>query len=104
MRRLVSSRGELSRTAALHPDGRAASRAAEPVDRDLDGRGGHPPGVRRPTGGRGSSTPAVTRGAAGSTPSPPTAPAAPMPVLYGADDLAGALAETVFHDVPVRGT
>lgn len=27
-----------------------------------------------------------------------------MPVLYGADDLDGALSETVFHDVPVRGT
>ncbi|GGM16271.1 RES family NAD+ phosphorylase [Nakamurella endophytica] len=27
----------------------------------------------------------------------------PLPVLYGASDLAGALAETVFHDVPVRG-
>jgi hypothetical protein len=27
-----------------------------------------------------------------------------LPVLYGADSLAGALAETVFHDVPPRGT
>lgn len=27
----------------------------------------------------------------------------PLPVLYGADDLDGALSETVFHDVPVRG-
>ena len=26
-----------------------------------------------------------------------------VPTLYGADDLLGALSETVFHDVPVRG-
>ncbi|SDY85067.1 RES domain-containing protein [Modestobacter sp. DSM 44400] len=28
----------------------------------------------------------------------------PLPVLYGASDVDGALSETVFHDVPVRGT
>ena len=28
----------------------------------------------------------------------------PVPVLYGSDRLAGAISETVFHDVPVRGT
>ena len=27
-----------------------------------------------------------------------------LPVLYGADTLEGAISETVFHDVPVRGT
>lgn len=27
----------------------------------------------------------------------------PIPTLYGADSAAGALSETVFHDVPVRG-
>ena len=27
-----------------------------------------------------------------------------LPVLYGASDVDGALSETVFHDVPVRGT
>ena len=29
---------------------------------------------------------------------------AALPVLYGSDSLAGAISETVFHDVPVRGT
>ena len=28
----------------------------------------------------------------------------PVPVLYGSGRLAGAISETVFHDVPVRGT
>ncbi|GAA4757915.1 hypothetical protein GCM10023328_47210 [Modestobacter marinus] len=28
----------------------------------------------------------------------------PLPVLYGASDVAGALGESVFHNVPVRGT
>ena len=28
----------------------------------------------------------------------------PVPVLYGSDRLAGAISETVFHDIPVRGT
>jgi hypothetical protein len=28
----------------------------------------------------------------------------PLPVLYGASNVDGALSETVFHDVPVRGT
>jgi hypothetical protein len=27
----------------------------------------------------------------------------PLPVLYGASDVDGALSETVFHDVPIRG-
>jgi hypothetical protein len=28
----------------------------------------------------------------------------PLRVLYGSDQLAGAISETVFHDAPVRGT
>jgi RES domain len=34
----------------------------------------------------------------------PTGAPGPVPVLYGSDRLAGAISETVFHDVPVRGT
>ncbi|HSF26047.1 MAG TPA: RES family NAD+ phosphorylase [Actinomycetes bacterium] len=34
----------------------------------------------------------------------PAGAQAPVPVLYGASDDLGALSETVFHDVPVRGT
>lgn len=33
----------------------------------------------------------------------PTSGSTSLPVLYGADDEFGALSETVFHDVPVRG-
>lgn len=34
----------------------------------------------------------------------PPAATGPLPVLYGASDEFGALSETVFHDVPIRGT
>ena len=34
----------------------------------------------------------------------PTGAPGPVQVLYGSDRLAGAISETVFHDVPVRGT
>jgi len=34
----------------------------------------------------------------------PVAAPAPVPVLYGSDGLAGAISETVFQDVAVRGT
>ena len=34
----------------------------------------------------------------------PTGALADLPVLYGADSSLGALSESVFHDVPVRGT
>ena len=37
------------------------------------------------------------------SPFTPDGTEAPLPVLYAALDLAGALSETVFHDVPVRG-
>lgn len=38
------------------------------------------------------------------SPFAPAGAATDLPVLYGASDALGALSETVFHDVPVRGT
>jgi len=34
----------------------------------------------------------------------PAGVSGPVPVLYGSDRLSGAISETVFHDVTVRGT
>lgn len=64
--------------------------AGREIHRCYDGRHG-PTGFH--DGGRRRFHPVVP---AGST--------APLPVLYGADDFDGAVFETVFRNVPVRGT